>query len=289
MAKQRRRKKSHRVYALVVILLGIAIIVATFLLLFFVQKIEVKGNEYTEDKVIVESVQEDRFSVNSVYLLIKYRFMKHDMPGSLTSMKVSLKNPWTVKITVEEKPIIGYLYEDENYVFFDKEGTVVLKGREMVEEVPCIEGIDISGTELYEPLQVESEKLFNAILNVAQEVKNYEPTPDRIVCTDEGIDLYFGNIRVMLGTDITTEKMAQISPILAKLEGKAGTLHLENFVSDSNTITFTVDSPEDDDQADAEEESEETDDYDDDYSYEDGYYEDGYDNYDDDYYDDENY
>jgi cell division protein FtsQ len=49
----------------------------------------------------------------------------------------------------------------------------------------------------------------------------------------------------MLGTNITTEKMAQITPILAKLEGKSGTLHLEHYTSDSNTITFTEDAVED--------------------------------------------
>ncbi|MDO4311469.1 MAG: hypothetical protein Q4C52_00105 [Eubacteriales bacterium] len=290
MAK-RRRKKSHRLYALIVILLGIAIIAATFLLLFYVQKIEVKGNEYTEDKVIIESVQEDRFSFNSMYLLIKYRFAKHDVPGSLTSMKVSLKNPWTVKITVQEKPIIGYLYESDNYVFFDKEGMVVLKGREMIAEVPCIEGIDIGKTKLYEPLQVKSEKLLKAILSVAQEVENFELKPDRIVCTDEGIELYFGNIRVMLGTDINTEKMAQISPILAKLEGRAGTLHLEHFESETNSITFTADSPAEDSEADTADEPSGADDGGDDVSSDDGYSEeseddDYYDGESDDYYDD---
>lgn len=243
MARKRRKKNSHRLYALIVILLGIAIIAISFILLFYVQRIEVKGNEYTEDSVIIESIQKDQFSVNSVYLLVKYRFLEHETPGSLSSMKVSLKNPWTVKVTVKEKPIIGYFYEDENYAFFDKEGTVVLKGREMVVQAPCIEGIDISEAELFQPIKVKSEELLEAILNVAQEVGNYELTPDRIVCTDEGIDLYFGNVRVMLGTDINAEKMAQISPILAKLEGRTGTLHLENFESDSATITFSAEQP----------------------------------------------
>lgn len=56
---------------------------------------------------------------------------------------------------------------------------------------------------------------------------------------DDGINLYFGDICVQLGTDITTEKMAQISPIIAKLEGKSGVLHLEHYENDSNVITFS--------------------------------------------------
>lgn len=243
MAKHR-RKKSHRLYALVVILLGLAIIVGAFLLLFYVQKIEVKGNEYTESEAVTQALQKDTFSFNSLYLLVRGRFTEYEMPGSITSAKVGLKNPWTVTVTVKEKPIIGYLYEDDNYVFFDKEGTVVLKGREMAAQVPCIEGIDTGETKLYEPLQVESEKLFQAILDVAQEVDNYELAPDRIVCADGGIDLYFGDIRVMLGSEITTEKMAQIAPVLAKLEGQKGVLHLEHFGSETDTITFSIETSE---------------------------------------------
>ena len=126
MAKRRRRKKSHRLYALIVIILGIVIIAVSMYLLFYVQRVEIKGNDYTEDKVILESVQKDKYSVNSLYLIVKYRFMEYEVPGSLISMKVGLKNPWTVKVTVKEKPIIGFIYEDDNYVYFDKTGTVVL-------------------------------------------------------------------------------------------------------------------------------------------------------------------
>ena len=43
--RRRRRKKNHRVYALVTLVLAIAIIVIGFGLLFYVQKIEVSGND----------------------------------------------------------------------------------------------------------------------------------------------------------------------------------------------------------------------------------------------------
>ena len=237
--RRRRRKKNHRVYALVTLILAIAIIVIGFGLLFYVQKIEVSGNDYTENKVITESMQKDTLSFNSVYLLIKYRFLKHDTPKSLDSMKVSLKSPWTVKVTVKEKAIIGYLDENGEYAYFDKDGRIVFKSTELRDGVPGIEGIDAGSTKLYQKIKVKSDKLLQAILNVAVEVKNYNLTPDRIVYEDDGINLYFGDICVQLGTDITTEKMAQISPIIAKLEGKSGVLHLEHYENDSNVITFS--------------------------------------------------
>lgn len=281
MARRRRRKKkSHKLYALVIIILGIAIIVWAMFLLFYVQEIEIKGNEYTEDKIILESVQKDKYSVNSLYLLIKYRFMEHEVPKSLTSIKVGLKNPWTVRVTVKEKTIIGYITEDDEYAFFDKTGTVVFKGRAMIAGVPGIEGVDAGETKLYKKMKMKDEKLLEAVLNVAQEVKNYNLAPDRIVCMESGIELYFGSIRVVLGMDVTTEKMAQITPILAKLEGRAGTLNLRRFQDESNVIPFIADLPEDtsgqdDDGADGGYSDDSDDDYsyndysDDDYSYDD--------------------
>lgn len=70
--RRRRRKKSHRVYAFFVIVLGLAIIALAVLLLFHVQKIEIKGNEYCADKEILEAVQSDKFSTNSLYVVGKY-------------------------------------------------------------------------------------------------------------------------------------------------------------------------------------------------------------------------
>lgn len=61
-------------YALIIILLGVAIIAVSVYLLFYVQGIEIKGNEYTADKVILESVQKDKYSVNSLYLIISLTY-----------------------------------------------------------------------------------------------------------------------------------------------------------------------------------------------------------------------
>lgn len=70
--ERRRKKKSHRLYAFFVIIFGIMIIALTVILLFHVQRVEVKGNTYCTDKEIIDTVQNDRFSSNSLYVLGKY-------------------------------------------------------------------------------------------------------------------------------------------------------------------------------------------------------------------------
>ena len=238
MKPKRRRKKGHKLYAFIVLILGLAIVAMTVLLLFYVQKIEVTGNEYSKDQEVVNTIQSDKFAVNSLYVLWKYHFTDYDIPESLEAMDVGLKNPWTIKVAVKERKILGFVYEGDDYVYFDKEGVVVLRSSEFIEGTPCIEGIDVSGAKLYQKLKSKDKNLFESILKVTQEVKKFGLAPDRIVCTDSGIDLYFGDIRAALGTRITSEKVGQLSPILEKISGKAGTLHLEHYQDESDTISF---------------------------------------------------
>ncbi len=239
--KNKGYKKSHKIYALTVIILGLAIILLALFLLFFVQKIEVEGNAYTDSQEIVDLVEEDQFSMNSLYLLYKYRFMDYDMPGSLNSMKVSLTAPWSVKVTVDEKEMLAYVQSDEQNVYFDEEGLVVKMSSQILEGVPCVEGLDVSGAELYQSLENVDGTLFQSILEVTRQVAEFELSPDRIVCSDGDIQLWFGEVCVLLGDDITADKIAQISPILAKLEGQQGTLHLEYFAEKGDAVPFTPD------------------------------------------------
>lgn len=295
MKKRGRRRRKGKLFAATVLVLAIAIIVLAFGLLFYVQKIEITGNDYTDDKVILEMIEGDKLSFNSVYDVVKFRFADPDLPGSLASAKVKMKNPWTLKVEVKEKEIIGSFTDGEENVYFDSEGVVVLKSKEAKAQVPCIEGVDVKSAKLYETLKLENEKMLEAVVSVAQQVKNYDLTPDRILYTDSGIELYFGDICVMLGTDVTAEKIAQITPILEKLNGQAGTLHLERYGEESDTITFkkaaeeaTDDSSESDDASSDGSDDSYDESYDDSYDesyddsgYSDDYYDESYEYYDD--------
>lgn len=248
--RRKKKKKSHRVYAAVVLALAAAIIIAVLFLLFYVQKIEVSGNDYVTEQEILDAVQDDDLSVNALYILGKYALGKGKVLPCLDQMKVSLKSPWTVKVTVEEKPIVGYIQNGELYDYFDKEGLVVLESPAVIEGVPYIEGIGMGEVKLYQHLKSKNRKIFEQILEVSREIVKYELEPDRIVCEDDEICLYMGRIRIRLGKNASAVQIAQIPPILEKIGDKEGTLHLENFSEVQGTITFeeealTSDIPED--------------------------------------------
>lgn len=225
-------------YAFFVLLLGCVIIGVTFFLLFYVQKITVSGNEYTTDQEIIESVRSDRYSVNSLYILGKYALEKGEVLPCLEQMKIRMKAPWSLKVTVKEKPIVGYIRNGENYDYFDKEGMIVFESLTLLEGIPYVEGIDVGEIKLYQYLKSDDTRIFEQILETSKEVAKYGLTSAKIICEGDEICLDIGSIRVCLGKNVSAEQIAQIPPILEKLGDRAGNLHLENYSETAGTITF---------------------------------------------------
>ena len=236
--KKRRKKRSHRLYAFAVLLFGFAIIVLAFLLLFHVQKIEVSGNDYLTEGEIIDAVQDDRLSKNSLYILGKYAVGRGTVLPCLDQMKVRMKSPWVLKVEVREKPIVGYIQNGEKYEYFDKEGLVVFESSALKEGLPYIEGIEVGEIRLYHRLKSGDTRIFEQILETSREVTKYELVTDRIVCEEDNICLYVGNVRICLGESVSSAQIAQIEPILEKLGNQEGTLHLEHYSEMNQTITF---------------------------------------------------
>ena len=242
MKKRKRRRKVWRTVLSVVaavILLGLILVFG-----FRVRTIEVEGNEYYGDNSIATWIQNDKFAENSLYVLLKYNLTQPDVPSAVESMKVSLKNPWTLAVKVTEKTMLGYVDYDEAFLYFDREGIASLRTKEAMEGVPYVEGLkfDASKVVIGETLPVEDDSIFEKIMETSRYLDEEELTPDRLVCTDSGITLYFGNVEVLLGNSGFEERMAQIGPILEKLAESypdtAGTLHLENFDESSEAVRF---------------------------------------------------
>lgn len=83
--------KKHHVYAVIVLLLAATIIIIGGILLFYIQEIEVSGNEYCDSQEIVNCVQNDKLSDNSLYVVAKYSMGKGTVPKCLDSLKVRMK------------------------------------------------------------------------------------------------------------------------------------------------------------------------------------------------------
>lgn len=156
-------------FLIIVLLLGAILIFG-----FRTRTVQVEGNEYYGESSITAWIQNDDLSVNTLYILFKYNLTDADVPSGVESMSASLVNPWTVKITVKEKEMLGYVDYDGAYLYFDRNGIASLRTKEILEGVPYIEGLefDASEVEMGSVLPVSDDSIFKKIMDVSNFLTN---------------------------------------------------------------------------------------------------------------------
>ena len=242
-----REKSGRRRFLLPAVLLAIAAVLAAvflFILQYFhVENIYVEGNlHYTSDEII-QMVTGQRFGDNSLYLALKYRDRGiQDIPF-IQTMDVDVLSPDTIKITVYEKSVAGYVKYLDRYMYFDRDGIVVEASVTKTEGIPEITGIDFSQVVLYEALPVENQDIFREILSITQILSKYGLSADKIYFDDAGeMTLYFGDVRARLGSEENMEeKVGRLQQLLPSAEGKKGVFRLENYSGSGENVSFELD------------------------------------------------
>ena len=239
-----REKSGRRRFLLPAVLLAVLAAVFLFILQYFhVENIYVEGNlHYTSDEII-QMVTGQRFGDNSLYLALKYRDRGiQDIPF-IQTMDVDVLSPDTIKITVYEKSVAGYVKYLDRYMYFDRDGIVVEASVTKTEGIPEITGIDFSQVVLYEALPVENQDIFREILSITQILSKYGLSADKIYFDDTGeMTLYFGDVRARLGSeDNMEEKVARLQQLLPSAEGKKGVFRLENYSGSGENVSFELD------------------------------------------------
>ena len=240
---RKQREKGFLTALLVVALLVLAGFGAVSL--FKIRRVEITGNSFYSAQEIQDRIITDRYTENSLYLYLKYKYFNKEEIPFIDKIEVSLQDPGSVKIRVYEKSVIGYVtYMGANF-YFDKDGVVVESSADVKNGIPCISGVKFSSLALYQKLSVEDDKIFSRILNITQLLKKYELTPDKIEFgSDLTLNLYFADVKVALGSSSDLEdKMGRLHDLYADLEGLSGTLHMENYTADSKFISFEKNSP----------------------------------------------
>lgn len=249
MGKKKRRKmgKIHKppiklliVFLLILLLAAICTVVITK---YRVRTIIVEGNIHYTNEEIIAQVINSRLEENSLYLSVKYR--DKDIAGIpfIEKMKVNILSADTIKITVYEKSVAGYIEYLGKYMYFDKDGIVVETSDAKTDGITQITGLNFDYVILHEKLPVEDEAIFQSILDITQILEKYGIGADKIYFDQNGeMTLYFGEIRVRLGDDSNIDdKMVRLKSILPELEGEKGVLRMENYTQSSKNITFNKD------------------------------------------------
>ena len=240
--KKRRRKAAGIIFLILIIVLGGGFAIGWTC--FRIKTVEVEGNALYENSVIEDAVLNDKYSWNSIYVYLKYKFTSMDPIPFVDTVEIKLDSPSKLHITVYEKGVMGYFYdenEDAN-VYFDKDGFVAEISQRVIEGVPMIKGLQCDSIQLYEKLSIE-QSLLDDLLTLTQTLKREKLVPDSIVYGRENSPiLIYQNIWVPLGTvEQITQKVEHLAQILPKLKGESGMLHLENWTEDSPNIVFDRD------------------------------------------------
>ena len=242
--RQKKRKRNILILlALLVLLAGICVLLVTQV--FTVKKVNVVGNELYTDEQIEEIVLSDEYSWSTLYVYLKYRFFHTQKLPFVDTMEVGLQpaKPHELTVEVYEKGILGYLYIssiDQN-AYFDKDGFVVETSQEVIEDVPKIEGLTCDSVVLYEKLPLANDTALKNLLSLTQLLQKYEIAAKRIKYEEASgsMTVYSGKITILVGNaDNLAQKIMRLQYILPQLEGKKGTLHLENWTSETTDIIF---------------------------------------------------
>ena len=246
MKERRKRKTKIRYLVLIGILVLLIAVLGTgayILSKYTVRTIYVEGNTHYTDAQIIDFVMESRLDYNSVYLSLKYK--NKDITGIpfVQAMDIKILSHDTIKIMVYEKSLAGYVEYLGRYMFFDKDGIVVESSSERIGGIPQVSGLAFDSVALYEKLPVEDDSVFNSILSITKLLSKYELTADRIYFAGKEVTLYFGNVRVMLGTsEYIDEKVTRLYYILPELSGRSGVLNMKDYKDTSDNVTFVQDS-----------------------------------------------
>lgn len=208
-----------------------------------VTTVHVDGSIHYTNEEIMEMVMGGRFGDNSLFLSLKYRDKGIEGVPFVETMDVDIEAKDTIRITVYEKALAGYVRYLGRYVYFDKDGIVVETSLEETAGIPQVTGLSFDHVILHEPLPVDKPELFDEILNITQQLAKYSLTADRIYFDSAyEVTLYFGEAKIALGkNEDIDEKIMKLQYILPDLLGKSGTLDMREYSEDTKTYSFEQD------------------------------------------------
>lgn len=241
--RKRKRVSKFRFY-FINILLGVIIFAILLVMLIYflchLSKVTVSGSTLYTENEIEAYVLDDAYSNNTIYVYLKNLIKpKEDIPF-VESVKVSIKGRNSVAITVTEKGLLGYIpLADGTYAYFDEKGTVAEVSDQLVADVMLVNGIACEKAVNGKQLDVDAKTL-KTLLTLTQALRKNEIVVSSITFEDDGtMNLQYGDIVIDMGNkNYLTEKVMRLPYVLPKLEGLAGTLHLENWTEDQTDIVF---------------------------------------------------
>lgn len=233
------RKKVHIIIALCAV--NMMLLIVYFLLTHYaVKNVIVDGNKHYSAKEIQSMIMKGSLGDNSLYLSLKYKNKEVEGIPFVETMDVVVQSNDTIKITVYEKALAGYVEYLGRYMYFDNEGVVVEASKVTTKGIPQVTGLGFDHVILYDKLPVDNSSIFQSVLTITKLLNKYDVTCDKIQFdSNYNVTLGYNGVKVNIGAlENLDEKIMQLPLILPSLEGEKGVLDLQNYSSDKKTTSF---------------------------------------------------
>lgn len=239
-AQNEKKKIGIKIFAVMIVVLVLFAVVFSVR----INEITVMGNERYSDEQMTEILFPDTMSRIPIICYLKDRFGEHEKIPFVEDYEIVFQSPRRVEVIVYEKSIVGYVSYMSSYMYFDKDGIIVESASEKLPGIPWITGLQFGHIVLYHKLPVESEAIFQEILNLTQILSIYKLQVDKIKYDTFGAaTLYMDGIEVVLGNNESLNgKIAELYDMLPQLSGRNGVLYLDNY-DETNTSAMYVFKP----------------------------------------------
>lgn len=244
----RRTRIIIRIVIVLAIIAGILFAGYTFVTKYRInpEKIYVEGNKHYTNEEIQDMVMGGMLGDNSVYLSMKYKNKKITDVPFVDEISVSVLSDDSIKISVYEKALAGYVCYLDHYVYFDKDGYAVESSDVLTPGIPQVTGIMFNSVEIGMKLGTGDTDIFDRTLDLTKLMDKYDLQVDRIFFHDGGkVTLYFGDVRVSLGDETMhiEDKIMNLPTFLEELKSRnaKGVLDMEEYDETHGIYIFTSD------------------------------------------------
>ncbi len=201
--------------------------------LFRVTRVSVEGNTFFSEEAVASEVCSTFLDRNTITAFVKNHLGFSVKLPYVREYEISYPGIHEIHIKLYEKKIIAGISYMNQYIYFDKDGTVLKSTKEEIPDIPLFETKTMTTFTLYEKVQMEDEDLLKQILNLSNLFQHYKVTWDRVMFDRENAAyLYTGDIVVDLGNkDSYDEQISALASVLAtaKKEKFSGEIDMTNY------------------------------------------------------------
>ena len=210
-----------------------------------IKHVKVEGTKIYSDREIEDSVFSRKHSKNELVFAIQRKLYGINKLPFVQDIEVTYNNRNTVTLFVYDKTISGCIKYLGQYVYFDKDGTVLQSMKVRRDGVLMVTGIRLRDFTVGRSFRVDDDTLFQTIMNLSQLVSHYDIEANRIHIGDNEITLYAGDIKVLLGKKtMYDDELSALSSALktAKEKNLSGTIDMKSFEKGDKFTLKTEDS-----------------------------------------------